>query len=178
MESTRTNSLNKGLETLGALITRAKSSFLNWRAHHSTNETKWQHILVRSNVESSIILCFWSSPRHPRAPSRSSRHTRTHVRQRSSWGEVERGWTRNGWHWVSILHMYLGRLDRLNCPLECSPVWKWISLQSLVWSPPETKTYCNLSFNTCCMHVEFQTHNGWLICSNWAPESYESERDN
>lgn len=60
MESTRTNSLNKGLETLGALITWAKSSFQNGRAHHSTNETKWQHILVRNNVESSIILCFWS----------------------------------------------------------------------------------------------------------------------
>lgn len=118
MESTRTNSLNKGLETLGALITRAKSSFQNGRAHHSTNETKWQHILVRNNVESSITLCFWSlfplslpaSPTHAEdkvqasIKSRQGRRTHTH------------------WHPRAVLHMYLGRLDHLNCPLESSPV--------------------------------------------------------
>lgn len=118
MESTRTNSLNKGLETLGALITRAKSSFQNGRAHHSTNETKWQHILVRNNVESSITLCFWSlfplslpaSPTHAedkvQASIKSRQGRRTHTR----------------WHRRAVPHMSLGRLDHLNCPLESSPV--------------------------------------------------------
>lgn len=123
MESTRTNSLNKGLETLGALITRAKSSLWNGRAHHSTNETKWQHILARNNVESSIILCFWSL-----FPFSPPSYLCTHIRQ-SPGPAQEAG--RGGGHVIagtSTPHVYLGRLDHLNCPLECSPVWKWISL--------------------------------------------------
>lgn len=125
MESTRTNSLNKGLETLGALITRAKSSLWNGRAHHSTNETKWQHILARNNVESSIILCFWSL--FPLSPPCYFMHTHK-TKSGASTGRRQGRRTRNRWHQHSAPHVYLGRLDHLNCPLECSPVWKWISL--------------------------------------------------
>lgn len=172
MESTRTNSLNKGLETLGALITRAKSSFQNGRAHHSTNETKWQHILVRNNVESSIMLCVWSLfP--PDFPSLLLMH----MRKDGDWASAGRKQgrrTHNHWHLHSALHMYLGRLDHLNCPLECSPVWKWM----LLWRPVLVSARERLTaispFNTAC--PESQTLNWRAIFRKQTEKFHELKR--
>ena len=59
--------------------------------------------------------------------------------------------TRNHWHQHSVLHVYLGRLDHLNCPLECSPVWKWISLWHPVLASAGERLAAISPFNTTCV---------------------------
>ena len=105
---------------------------------------------MRNNVESSITLCFWSL-----FPLFLPSYLCTYISPGQRKKRAGRT-TRNHWPQRAVLHVYLGRLDHLNCPLECSPVWKWISL----WRPALA----------CARDFTIQ----WLVCfefqaQNWLP---------